>query len=319
MLFARIDTPAPTPDDGPMPEPESPLPLSVAIVCKSNEQTIGRTLDSVKGLAAEIVAVDSGSTDSTIPMLEEAGARIVRSEWLGHIKTKQKALELCTHPWALSIDSDESVEPDLAASIRKAVTKNDPGVVACRVNRKVWYLGRFLNHAWQPEWRTRLVRRELTPGKIRWGGVDPHDKLMVDPGAGRVLELEGVLRHDTIADFASFLEAQVRLSRVSASSLHKAGRGSNAWKLMTSPPGAFLKQMILKNAWRDGWRGWCAAGSAAGATLMKQIILLDLQGRDAEGREGDGRGEPPDPPRTGAPGPDPGPSESNPGPPARSA
>ncbi|MCC5785448.1 MAG: glycosyltransferase family 2 protein [Phycisphaerales bacterium] len=309
-----------------MPQPESPLPLSVAIVCKNNEQTIGRTLDSVKGLAAEIVAVDSGSTDSTIPMLEEAGARIVRSEWLGHIKTKQKALELCTQPWALSIDSDESVEPELAASIRKALTENDPGVVACRVNRKVWYLGRFLNHAWQPEWRTRLVRRELTPGKVRWGGVDPHDKLMVDPGAGRVLDLEGALRHDTIADFASFLEAQVRLSRVSASSLREAGRGSSAWKLMTSPPGAFLKQMVLKSAWRDGWRGWCAAGSAAAATLMKQIILLDLQGRRSEGREGDGRGEPPRFPTDGGARPDsepgdtvPGPGKGGSGSPARSA
>lgn len=276
----------------PVSEPSPPLPLSVAIVCKSNERTIGRTLDSVRGLASEIVAVDSGSTDSTIPMLEEAGARVVRSEWLGHIRTKQKALELCAQPWVLSIDSDESVEPDLARSIRQVIAENDPGVAACRVNRKVWYLGRFLNHAWQPEWRTRLVRRELVPGRVRWGGVDPHDKLMVDQGAGRVLDLEGVLRHDTIADFASFLEAQVRLSRVSAENLREAGRASSLWKLMTSPPGAFAKQLVLKSAWRDGWRGWCAAGSAAAATLMKQIILLDLQGRAREGLAGDGRGEP---------------------------
>lgn len=279
------------------------MPLSVAIVCKNNEQTIGRTLDSVKGLASEIVAVDSGSTDQTVPMLEAAGARIVRSEWLGHIRTKQKALELCAQPWALSIDSDESVEPELAASIRKVLTENDPGVAACRVNRKVWYLGRFLNHAWQPERRTRLVRRELVPGSVRWGGVDPHDKLMVGEGAGRVVDLEGTLRHDTIADFASFLDAQVRLSRVSAQSLREAGRSSSLWKLVTSPPGAFAKQMVLKSAWRDGWRGWCAAGSTAAATLMKQIILLDLQGRDREGLEGDGRGLGEDPPAGSVAGP----------------
>src|SRR4029077_4245626 len=89
--------------------------LSVAIVCKDNAATIGRTLDSVRGLAGEIVAVDSGSTDGTIGMLDAAGARVIRSEWLGHVKTKQKAMEACTRDWVLCLDSDESLEPELAA------------------------------------------------------------------------------------------------------------------------------------------------------------------------------------------------------------
>src|SRR5690606_18481587 len=81
------------------------LPLSVAIVCRNNERTIGRTLESVRGMAAEIVAVDSGSTDGTIDLLEQAGARVIRSEWLGHVKTKQMALEACSQEWVLCLDS----------------------------------------------------------------------------------------------------------------------------------------------------------------------------------------------------------------------
>ena len=72
------------------------LPLSVAIVCKDNAPTIGRTLGSVHGLGAEIVAVDSGSADGTIGLLEGAGARVIRTEWKGHVATKQMALEACT-------------------------------------------------------------------------------------------------------------------------------------------------------------------------------------------------------------------------------
>ena len=90
---------------------ETPLDnLSVSIVCKDNASTIGRTLESVKGLvgaAGEIVAVDSGSTDGTIAMLEAAGARVVRSAWMGHVKTKQFALEQCAREWVLCLDSDE--------------------------------------------------------------------------------------------------------------------------------------------------------------------------------------------------------------------
>lgn len=63
--------------------PSSKLPISVAIVCKNSALTIGRTLDSVKEWASEIVGADSGSTDATIPMLEAVGVRVVRTEWWG--------------------------------------------------------------------------------------------------------------------------------------------------------------------------------------------------------------------------------------------
>jgi len=163
-----------------------PCDLSVAIVCRSNEDTIGRTLDSVGGLASEIVAVDSGSTDGTLDLLERAGARIERTEWMGHVRTKQRALELCRCRWVLSLDSDESVEPRLASAIREALALDERGVAGYRVNRCVWMHGRYLKHAWQPEWRTRLVRRSLVPDLIAWGGEDPHDQLIVRAGAGSV-------------------------------------------------------------------------------------------------------------------------------------
>ena len=65
------------------------MPLSVSIVCKNSESTIGRTLESVAGLATEIVAVDSGSTDGTIALLEQHKARIIRSPWLGYIDDRR--------------------------------------------------------------------------------------------------------------------------------------------------------------------------------------------------------------------------------------
>ncbi|MCW5767563.1 MAG: glycosyltransferase family 2 protein [Phycisphaeraceae bacterium] len=252
------------------------LPLSVAIVCRNNAPTIGRTLDSVRGLASEIVAVDSGSTDQTIPMLEAAGARIIRSPWLGHVRTKQLALESCTHPWILSLDSDESVEPELARAIDAALTRNDPTVRGYELNRKIFYAGRFLQHTYQPEWRLRLVRR----GAAAWGGLDPHDKLSLieAPGApASVSRLSGDLRHDSWTTIADHLAKQVGHARISAESLFKEGRRTNAARLVISTIGALFKQIVLRAAWRDGWRGIVAAGSAAAGTLMKHAILLERQ------------------------------------------
>ena len=257
------------------------LPLSVAIVCRNNERTIGRTLESVRGLAAEIVAVDSGSTDGTIGLLEQAGARVIRSEWLGHVKTKQLALEACSQEWVLCLDSDESVLVDLAESIRRAiggsgVEASSGGAIAYRFNRQTFYRGRPLRHAWQPEFRLRLVKR----GAARWGGLDPHDVLEVGAAGGVVAMLPGTLRHESFETFGEHLRTQWSHARTMAESLHRAGKRGSVVSLIVSPPGAFLKQIVLKRAFLDGIPGWLAAASTAAGTLMKHAMLLELSFRD---------------------------------------
>ncbi len=279
---SNIPYPAAAPADN---APVPPLPLSIAIVCKDNAPTIGRTLESVRGLAAEIVAVDSGSTDGTIAMLEGEGARVIRSEWKGHIATKQMALDACTQAWVLALDSDESLLPPLRAAIEGVLASGDAPCDGYLVNRKVFYRGAPLDHAWQPERRLRLVRR----GRARWTGLDPHDHLELLPAGGRGERgsapplphprpplLAGDLRHDSIATFAAFMAKQAVHARTMAASLAAAGERGSLLRLVTSPPGALLKQLLLKQAWRDGRPGWLAAASTAAATLMKHIALVEL-------------------------------------------
>jgi hypothetical protein len=265
-----------------------PLVLSAAIVCRNNIATIGRTLDSLRGLCAEIVAIDSGSTDGTIELLESRGARVIRSEWLGHVRTKQMALEACTQPWVFCIDSDESIEPELAGAMR-AVLSGGGGPAGYLINRRTYYNNRPLLHAWQPEHRLRLVRREAA----RWGGLDPHDKLelidhratpgMLTPGAmvgGRRLTGACVLRHDSFPTFVDHFRTQVSHGSTMARSLHAAGKRGSLVRLLISPPGAFVKQLVLKRGFRDGLPGWLAASSTALGALVKHAALLELSLRD---------------------------------------
>ncbi len=256
-----------------------PSALSVAIVCKNSDATIGRALDSVAALSPEIIAVDSGSVDGTIGLLEKHGARVIRTEWRGHVATKQMALEACTGAWVLSLDSDESLEPDLQRAVAETVGR-DGGADAYEVNRKVFYRGRPLNFAWQPEHRLRLVRR----GMARWAGMDPHDKLELLSGTPGLLR--GDLRHDTIPSFGEFLAKQAVHARTMAQSMIREGHRGSLMKLVTSPPGAFLKQLMVKQAWRDGWPGWLAAASTAAATLMKHASLIELSRTAGEAEKG---------------------------------
>jgi len=249
-----------------------PLPLSVAIVCKNNESTIQRTLESVATIARQIIAVDSGSTDRTIEILESHNAQVIKSEWLGHIKTKQKALELCDQPWILCLDSDESIEPELRDSIIEAINADDPAFAGYEANRKIWWSGVWLNHAWQPEWRLRLVRN----ARAHWGGYDPHDALLLNTPTDRAGRLAGDMRHESFHTITHHLEGQIRLAQRAAESYLAMGRTGGPMSLIFSPFSAWFKQLVLKQAFRDGWRGWAAASSTACATLMKHIILLEL-------------------------------------------
>ncbi len=259
----------------------SALDLSVAIVCKNNQATIGRTLDSVRGLAGEIVAVDSGSTDATMDLLAGAGARVISSPWLGHVRTKQMALEACTRAWVLCLDSDESLLPALQDSLRDTLARDGGGAGAPQgylVNRKVFYQGRPLHHAWQPEWRLRLVRR----GRASWGGVDPHDQLRLHDGAGAPGRLAGDLRHDSFATFEEQLRKQVGYARLMADQLVAQGQRGSYWRLATSAPAAMLKQLIIKGAWRDGWPGWLAAGATAANALCKHALIIERARMDRQ-------------------------------------
>ncbi|MBL1216155.1 MAG: glycosyltransferase family 2 protein [Planctomycetes bacterium] len=260
-------------DDGPAgPASDGPCAdLTVAILSCNNERTIEAALAGIADLAGEIVVVDSGSTDGTLEIVRHYGARVINHEWEGHVRQKQFALDQCTTPWAFSLDSDESLEPALVDAVRAAVVRNDPKFDGYEMNRRTCVGGQWLKHAWQPEWRTRLVR---TGGAATWAGYDPHDTLQVV--SGRVGRLSGIMRHDAYENVADLLRKQIGHGLRAAESYYQMGRRGSVLMLLLSPLGAVLKQLVLKGAWMDGWRGWVAAFSMGVGTTTKQLQLMEL-------------------------------------------
>ncbi|TDJ54605.1 MAG: glycosyltransferase family 2 protein [Planctomycetota bacterium] len=254
---------------------DTTLDLCLSVIACDNERTIERTLRSVEGLARRTIVVDSGSTDGTIDICRAGGAEVIAHTWEGHVKQKQFALEQCDTQWVLSLDSDESLDETAVRAVRDAVAGDDPSVAGYQINRRVWYRGRPLRHAWQPEWRTRLVRRD----RARWTGFDPHDRLDVE---GTVRRIRGNIRHDSFTDFEEFLRSAVTHGLTTARSFHEMGKKGSRFRLMISPPAAVIKQLLLRSAWLDGWPGWLAAYSAGVHAAVKHVRLLELTHRDGE-------------------------------------
>ena len=255
----------------------SALPLSVAIVTLNEEANLPRLLASVRGLAKEIVVVDSGSTDRTEAIAKEAGAVFVSAPWKGFVMQKNRALDHCAQPWILCLDADEALSPELAASVRGLFADGRaPEGDGFELNRRTWYLGAWIWHAWYPEWHLLLIRR----GAGIWGGMDPHAGLKV---GGETKRLEGDLLHYSFRDLRDHLERTIRYSQTSANSYAKAGRRFRWRYLLVSPWVAIFKHLVLKQGWRDGWRGWLVSVIRGFDVFAKYAFLLEKERSGGEG------------------------------------
>src|SRR5258708_36958369 len=103
--------------------------LSVLLPTYNNAAIVRATLESVKW-ADEILVVDSFSTDATLDICREYGARIIQHEYINSAKQKNWAAPQCTHEWVLQIDTDEVLEPGLQEEVAGASAGPKPDVLA---------------------------------------------------------------------------------------------------------------------------------------------------------------------------------------------
>ncbi|MGI8604691.1 MAG: glycosyltransferase family 2 protein [Verrucomicrobiales bacterium] len=234
------------------------LPLSVPIITKDEESNLPRCLESLAGLAAEIIVMDSGSIDSTEQIARAAGARWVPQAWLGYRDQKNAALELCTEPWVLALDADEELSPQLRAELLTFFQNGDSvRFDGASFPRKVFFLGRWIRHGdWYPDRKLRLIRR----GKAHWAGSPEHDFLQLE---GREKRLGADLHHYSFPDINTFLR---KIAVFGDEYLRRQIAAGQRWSLVNNlfrPPWRFFRAYVLRAGFRDGFPGfWIAVGTA---------------------------------------------------------
>lgn len=239
----------------------------------NEEQNIRRCLESVKW-CDEIVVVDSGSTDETLSICREYTDRIFERSWPGFVEQKRFALGQCTHEWALNIDADEEVSPELrdemiemlSADMKQQIEHS--GFYLLRV---VFYLNRWWRKGgWYPEYRLRFFRRKATS----WGGEDPHEKALV---TGRTMRLKNELRHYTYADMSQHARSLNMLSSVAAASMHARGESSTLLQMVLNPLFRFFKFYVLKKGFLEGLPGFIVALLEGHYVFLKYVKLWELE------------------------------------------
>lgn len=234
---------------------------------------IGRCLDSVP-FADELLVVDSGSTDGTVEIARERGARVIEREWPGHVKQKQFAIDAARHDRVLSLDADEWLSDGLAAEMEPLVDADWEGAAAFEFPRLSRFLGRWMRHGvWYPDRQTRLFDRR----QAHWGGRNPHDHLMTD---GRVRRLRRPLLHEPYRTDADYFKTRDWYTDLSARELHREGRRAGPLAPLVHAVGHLGKAFVFNAGWLDGREGLILGWRSAGYCWMKYAKLRALdQGR----------------------------------------
>ena len=254
------------------------LPLSVTLITRNEEKRIAAAIESVRLIAAEVIVVDSGSSDRTVEIARGLGARVEVWAFDGFGQQKNFAHSLASFEWVLNIDADERVSPVLAREIAEKIS-SDRDVDGYELPRKTWYLDRWVMHCgWYPNYLLRLCRKQ---GSF-WTEPPIHESLRV---RGRVGRFSEPLEHRSFPDQRSHILKNIEYAAHAREALARKGRSATWFDLVLRPIWKFFGIYILKKGFLDGRAGFFIAVHSAYALFLRYTYLYEQTLEDSSHRQ----------------------------------
>ncbi|MBU1031366.1 glycosyltransferase family 2 protein [Patescibacteria group bacterium] len=224
--------------------------ISATIITLNEQDSIGKVIESLKGLVSEIIVVDSGSNDQTAPIAKKFGAKVFIRKFDNFANQKNFAVSKATRDWILSLDADEEIAPALTEEIKQAV-KSDK-FSGYLIPRKNIILGKLIKYSrWSPDLHVWLWKKNCG----RWIG-DVHEEVIV---TGKVGLLKNSKIHNSHKTVSSFIKANNFYSTLEAQSLLKNKIKFSFLKMLMDPFFEFLIRFVYKKGFLDGSRGFVLA------------------------------------------------------------
>ncbi len=248
----------------------SAIKLSVVIITHNEERNIGRCLESVKGVADDVVVLDSGSTDLTTEISLEYGARVHQHHFDGFAEQKNRANAMAKYDHILSLDADEALTEPLRKSIM--LKKHDFAKAGYRIKRRTIFCGRWIKHSgWYPDDKLRLFDRR----KGEWVGAKIHEAFILHQPAITPF-LEGDMMHYSFYTVAQHANTVNKYSTLKAELVSEQGRKGNTLALLFAPGIKFIKHYIFKLGFLDGWQGLAIAANSAHGVFLMHLKLIEM-------------------------------------------
>jgi len=249
----------------------SAVPVSAVIITFNEEKNIRRCLESLQGIADDIVVLDSYSTDATPVICREMGVRFFQHPFDGHIEQKNRAITYARYPHVLSLDADEALDDTLREEIfrvKKNFSKN-----GYYIPRLTYYCGKWIRYSgWYPDLKLRLWDSR----KGRWTGINPHDRYELYEGDKNTGRLKGNILHYSYYSLEDHYRQVEYFTNIASRAYYEKKIPAPFYKLIVNPVAKFIAHYFLHAGFLDGKEGFHIARISAYATWLKYKKLRDL-------------------------------------------
>ncbi len=246
--------------------------ITAVIITKNEERNLARCLQSLQGVADEILIIDSFSKDRTLAIAGEYGARVIQKEWMGYGPTKNFGNKNAKYDYILSLDADEALSEELAASL--IAEKKQLIRPAYAMKRLLNYCGHWIRHGgFYPDRKIRLFDRR----QLKWSDDPVHETLLPGTKALRkeIKELNGDLYHYSYHSVSDHMDRINRYSGLAAQKL--ISRRYLCWHMLLNPSWRFFSSFVLKGGFLDGYPGYLLCRIQAFEVFLKYAKARQLR------------------------------------------
>lgn len=246
------------------------LPISAYIRTLNEARLIGDVVRSALLIADEVVVIDSGSTDGTIALARDAGARVIVHKWLGNGHQKRLAEEACQHDWLLDLDADEIITPAVAREIKSLFANGEPSE---KIFKTMLALVPPVGEPWTTfglQSRHKLYDRRL----VRMPAHKAWDQFEIPVGIA-VGRLDAPIHHHAFTGAEQFMGKLNRNSSVRAAALPIKAMPYLAMRILFGLPVYFAKKYLLQQYFRGGVYGFAIAFMSAQGRWMRDVKMWE--------------------------------------------
>ncbi|MBN2867612.1 MAG: glycosyltransferase family 2 protein [Flavobacteriaceae bacterium] len=247
--------------------------ISALAITYNEEKNVERYIKSLS-FADEIIIVDSFSTDKTVEIAKQLGAKVIQREFDHFSAQKNFALTLAKHDWVTFFDLDEIVTPKLANEIKNTVS-NPTNAKAFKVKRNFYFMGKRLKYS---GFQTDYVVRLFDKNHCKYNGKLVHEAIVT---TSVIKTLKHTADHYTYKTFDDYNLKLTKYSRLKAEELYEKNVRPNLYHFLFRPWYRFMHQYIVRLGFLDGKEGFIVS-YLSGFMVFKRYIQLWTMYRNIE-------------------------------------
>lgn len=246
-------------------------PLTATIITRNEQNNLERCLNALKGVADEIIVVDSYSTDATLDICKRYGCKVTQREFQGFGSQRQYAAGLAMNTYILSVDADEVIDEEMRDFIIKAKQEGFRHRVYSAMIRN-YFCGSPLRHSgFEPVGQVRLFNKRFA----NWNLRDYCDKVSFSDSVTPYM-LPGTIHHYRCATMDEFNKKENRLASLQAKALAASNKSIGPLTPFLRAAWTFIKSHTAQASWLDGSNGMSITGRRCRTTYEAYRMARDI-------------------------------------------